>query len=290
MSDHHTLTGNIQQHPAFVSKILGNKRDVLVYLPPGYRRSRSRRYPVLYLHDGQNVFDASTAFGGVEWGADETAERLVSEKLIEPLIIVAVANTGENRIHEYAPTRGRLEEGRRKRSRGLLRQYGRFLINELKPFIDARYRTLSAAEYTGLGGSSLGGLATMVLGLWHPNVFRRLAVMSPSIWWDDEVLYKMVEKIDEEARPPLKIWLDTGTNEPGWQRAAVLRDGLIEKGWRLHDDLHYFEDVGAGHSEAAWGHRLDAVLRFLFPPPPPVLATPRRRVKTVVVRRTPVAV
>lgn len=286
----HTLTGNIQSHPDFESRILGNRRNVLVYLPPGYRRSRTRRYPVLYLHDGQNVFDAATAFGGTEWGVDETAQRLVQQKLIDPVIIVAVDNTGDNRIHEYAPTRGRLEEGKRKRSRGLLRQYGSFLINELKPFIDARYRTLTGPEYTGLGGSSLGGLATIVLGLWFPNVFRRLAVMSPSIWWDDCVLYKMIEEIDEQAKPPLKIWLDTGTNEPGWERARVLRDGLIDKGWRLHDDLHYFEDEGAGHTEGAWAHRFDAVIRFLYPPPPPILRAPRRLVRPVVVQRAPIAV
>ncbi|HEV3408792.1 MAG TPA: alpha/beta hydrolase-fold protein [Chthoniobacterales bacterium] len=287
----HTLTGNIQSHPDFESRVLGNRRDVLVYLPPGYRRSRTRRFPVMYLHDGQNVFDAATAFGGNEWGADETAQRLVNQKLIEPVIIVAVANTGENRIHEYTPTRGRLQDGKRKRSRGLLRQYGSFLINELKPFIDARYRTLTEADYTGLGGSSLGGLATIVLGLWFPNVFRRLAVMSPSIWWDNCVLLDMIEELDEELKPPLKIWLDTGTNEPGWERARVLRDGLVEKGWRLYDDLHYFEDEGAGHTEAAWGHRIDAALRFLYPPPPPMVVTPRRRrVRPIVIRRTPFAV
>lgn len=284
----HTLTGNIQAHPNFASKVLGNRRDVLVYLPPGYRRSRTRRYPVLYLHDGQNVFDAATAFGGNEWGVDETAQRLVEEKLIEPVIIVAVANMGGDRIHEYTPTRGRIEEGKRKRSKGLLRQYGAFLINELKPFIDARYRTLTGPEHTGLGGSSLGGLATVTLGLWFPNVFRRLAVMSPSIWWDDCALYKVVERIDEEARPPLKIWLDTGTHEPGWERAAVLRDLLVEKGWRLHDDLHYFEDEGAEHTEAAWAFRIDAALRFLYPPLPPGTAgTARHRVRPLTLRRSP---
>lgn len=283
----HTLTGNIQRHPGFPSRILRNERDILVYLPPGYRRSRSRRYPVLYLQDGQNVFDAATAFGGIEWGADETAQRLVQQKLIDPLIIVAVANTGANRINEYAPTRGRLEEGKRKRSKGQLRQYGRFLIQELKPFIDSTYRTLPESEYTGLGGSSLGGLATIALGLWYPNVFRRLAVMSPSIWWDNCVLYKMVEAIDDQARPPLKIWLDTGTHEPGWERARVLRDGLTEKGWRLYDDLHYFEAEGADHSEGAWAHRFDAVLRFLYPPPPPILESRPRRARPLIVRPEP---
>ena len=285
----HTLTGDIQSHRAFHSKTLENSRNVLVYLPPNYRRTRTRRYPVLYLQDGQNVFDAATAFGGTEWSVDETAERLVEQNLIEPVIIVAVANTGEDRIHEYAPTRGRLQKGKRKRSKGRLRQYGSFLINELKPFIDARYRTLTDAESTGLGGSSLGGLATLALGLWFPDVFRRLAVMSPSIWWDDCTIYNMVEKLDPETRPPLKIWLDTGTREPGWERAAVLRDKLLEQGWRLDDDLHYLEVEGGDHSERAWGNRFDAVLRFLYPASPSAVVIPfRTRTPAVVLRQAPV--
>src|SRR5215469_10076934 len=117
----HTLTGNIKRHRAFHSRVLGNRRDVLVYLPPGYRRFSSRRYPVLYLQDGQNVFDAATSFAGVEWGVDETAQRLIHRKLIEPLIIVAVANIGEERLHEYAPTPAIIEAKNqpRKQSRGM---------------------------------------------------------------------------------------------------------------------------------------------------------------------------
>jgi len=272
----HTLTGNIQHHSAFPSKILGNRRDVLVYLPKGYRRSQTRRYPVLYLHDGQNVFDAATSFGGVEWGADETTHRLTAAKLMEPIIIVAVSNTGEDRIHEYAPTAAQVDPVKRARSRGSLRIYGRFLIEELKPFIDRKYRTKREAEFTGLGGSSLGGLATLVLGLWFPNYFTRLAVMSPSVWWDDCAIYKIVDALDETAKPPLKVWLDTGTHEEGWERTRELRDRLVEKGWRLHDDLHYLEADGSDHSEGAWAARLDPVLRFLFPPLPPAVATPRR--------------
>jgi predicted alpha/beta superfamily hydrolase len=272
----HTLTGNIQSHSAFPSKILGNQRDILVYLPKGYRRSRTRRYPVLYLHDGQNVFDAATSFAGVEWGADETAQRLTMEKLIEPVIIVAVANTGEDRIHEYAPTAANLDPLKRLKSKGSLRVYGRFLIEELKPFIDRKYRTRREAEYTGLGGSSLGGLATLVLGLWFPDYFTRLAVMSPSVWWDDCAVYKIVDAIDETAKPPLKIWLDTGTREEGWERARELRDRLVQKGWRLDDDLLYLEADGSDHSEGAWAARIDPVLRFLFPPLPPGATIPRR--------------
>lgn len=272
-----TLKGDIQRHLAFPSKILGNRRDVLVHLPKGYRRSRIRRYPVLYLHDGQNVFDAATAFAGVEWGADETALRLTAANLIEPVIIVAVANTGEDRIHEYAPTAGQIDDAGNKRSKGTLRSYGRFLIEELKPFIDRKYRTQREAKFTGLGGSSLGGLATLVLGIWFPNYFTRLAVMSPSIWWDDCAIYKIVDGIDEEARPPLKIWLDIGTLEEGWERTRELRDRLIDKGWRLQNDLYYLEAAGSGHSERAWAARLDPALRYLFPPPPPGEATPVRR-------------
>src|SRR5947207_11121633 len=227
---HHTLTGNIQRHRQFPSRTLGNRRDILVYLPPGYRRFLRRQYPVLNLQDGQNVFDAATAFAGVEWGVDETAQRLIRQRLIEPLIIVAIANTGEDRIHEYAPTPARIDPSKRKRSKGLLRSYGRFLTEELKPFIDRRYRTKRDAKFTALGGSSLGGLATLVLGLWYPNYFSRLAVMSPSIWWDDCAIYKIVDAIDETARPPLRIWLDSGTHEPCWERARVLLDRLVEKG------------------------------------------------------------
>jgi predicted alpha/beta superfamily hydrolase len=266
--DEHTLTGNIHTHTHFPSKILRNERDILVYLPRGYRRNRRQRYPVLYLQDGQNVFDAATSFSHVEWGVDETAQRLIRKGLMEPTIIVAVANTGEDRIHEYTPTRGVIDDNakRKKRSKGLAQKFGRFMVEELKPFIDKLYRTRPEPEFTGLGGSSLGGLATLTLGLWFPHVFTRLAVMSASIWWDDCVIYSMVDAIEPGTKPPLKIWLDTGTNEPGWERAAVLRDKLIEKGWRLYDDLQYAEFEGADHSEGAWAARVEQVLRFLFPP------------------------
>src|SRR5205823_1182450 len=126
----HTLTGNIHRHRQFPSRTLGNRRDILVYLPPGYRRFLRHRYPVFYLQDGQNLFDAATAFAGVEWEVDETAQRLIRRKLVEPTIIVAIANTGPDRIHEYAPTRGIVDSKakRKKRSRGLARKYGKFLI------------------------------------------------------------------------------------------------------------------------------------------------------------------
>jgi predicted alpha/beta superfamily hydrolase len=266
MEEKHTLTGNIKSHPQFESRILGNRRDVLVYLPRSYRRFSRHRYPVLYLHDGQNVFDAATSFAGVEWGVDETVQRLIPRYQIEPLIIVAVANTGEDRVHEYAPTPGAIFESalEEKRSRGLGREYGRFLTEELKPYIDRKYRTKRDAEFTGLGGSSMGGLITLALGLWFPEFFNRLMVMSPAVWWDDEVILRMIENLDR--RPPLSIWLDTGTDEIGWERLQKVRDRLIAKGWQLSVDLEYFEAEGAGHNESAWGARVGDALRFLYPP------------------------
>jgi predicted alpha/beta superfamily hydrolase len=261
----HTLTGNIKRLRAFPSKILGNRRDVLVYLPRGYRRFSRRRYPVLYLQDGQNVFDAATSFSGVEWGVDEAAERLIKENLIEPLIVVAVANTGEQRIDEYAPTRGVIDAKakRKKRSKGLARKYGHFLMDELKPYIDRKYRTNPGAEFTGLGGSSLGGLVTFAIGILYPQVFGRLMVMSPSIWWDNFAIYRLVDSTQQT--PPLKVWLDIGTAEPGWEQARELVNRLLEKGWKLQKDLQYMEAQGADHSEAAWAARVEPALRFLFP-------------------------
>src|SRR6266480_3560656 len=214
----HTLTGTIRRHHRFPSKILGNRRDVLVWLPRGYSRFSRKRHSVLYLQDGQNVFDAATSFAGTEWSVDETAQRLVRQNLIEPLIVVAIANMGEQRIHEYAPTPGVIDARakRKKRSKGLARRYGHFLMDELKPYIDRKYRTNPGPEFTGLGGSSLGGLVTLAIGILYPHAFRRLIVMSPSIWWDDFAIYRLVDFI--EQKPPLKIWLDSGTAEPGWEQ------------------------------------------------------------------------
>jgi len=204
----------------------------------------------------------------VEWGVDETAQRLIRQNAIEPLIIVAIANMGEERIHEYAPTAGIItpHDRPKKRSRGLAGMYGRFLTQELKPFIDYKYRTRPEAEFTGLGGSSLGGLATLAIGVIFSETFTRLMVMSPSVWWDDFAIVQILGFVRE--KPPLRIWLDMGTAEPDWEQVHELRDALIDCGWRPGVDLEYHEIPGGDHSEGAWATRVEPALRFLFPPQP----------------------
>ena len=262
----HTLTGDIRTHADFGSRFLKKPHTTLVYLPPGYSapENTGRRYPVLYLADGQNVFDGATSYiPGKEWQVDETAERLMSSGQVEPTIIVAVYNTGVDRAYEYTPTRDERIGGG---TGGGADEYGRFLVEELKPFIDKTYRTLTDADHTGLGGSSLGGLLTLHLGLKYPNVFRRLAVVSPSVWWDKREILQAVRAIKQ--KPPLRIWVDIGGKEGkrAVDDARDLRDALQARGWSPNRDLHYMEDLEAAHDEAAWAGRVEPILKFLFPP------------------------
>src|ERR1044071_8438059 len=258
----HTLTGDFRTHSKFHSKFLQTDRDVLVYLPPGYEREKGRRYPVLYLHDGQNLFDGATSFIPAQaWRVDDTAQSLIESKTIEPVIIVGVYNTGKERVEEYTPSADpKYKVG------GKAELYGCLLVEELKPFVDSHYRTKTDARNTGLGGSSLGGLVTMYLGLRYPRVFGKLAVVSPSVWWDNRRILGDVAAVGLKQRHA-RIWLDMGTDE-GANAAAdarSLRDALVAKGWKIDADLKYFEARGAKHTESAWAARVDPMLRFLFP-------------------------
>ena len=254
----HTLTGNVRTYEDFHSRYLEHDRTIIVYLPPGYDTRSAQRYPVLYLHDGQNVFDRATSIGE-EWHVDEAAQALILGGEIQPLIVVGIYNTGVHRIDEYTPTATADGGGR-------AAEYGRMLVEELKPFIDATYSTLPSAASTALGGSSLGGLLTLTLGLRYSTAFSRLAVMSPSVWWDDRVILREVEALPHKL--PLRIWLDVGTAEGDQviSDAEALRDALVAKGWILGEDLSYLEAKGGEHNEQSWAARIDTVLKFLFPP------------------------
>ncbi len=244
----------------FHSEILPDDRAVSVYLPVQYMEEKERRFPVLYLHDGQNLFDGRTSYiAGRTWNAHTTADRLMDQGEIEPLILVGIANTGLRRMAEYTPTRDYKMGG------GEGRSYGRLLIEELKPLIDRSYRTSRGPENTGVGGSSLGGLISLYLGFAHPEVFGKVAVMSPSLWWDHRSILNAIN--DQATKPDLRIWLDMGTAEGlrHLRDTDMLERILLKRGWRSGIDLNYVKAQGAVHDEQAWSERFGDVLRFLFP-------------------------
>lgn len=249
----------LRLHRQFHSHVLPDDRDLIVYLPEGYAHE-GKSYPVLYLHDGQNLFDGATSYiPGRTWSMYETADALIAAGEIEPLLIVGVYNTGTHRITEYTPTRNPKLGG------GEADRYGQLLIDEIKPFIDRTYRTLSGPQHTGLGGSSLGGLVTLYLGLQRPDVYGKLAVLSPSVWWDHKSILAFVNRA--QPKPALRIWLDMGTAEG----KGTLRDSdllhalLVRRGWVDGEDLMYKHVPGGTHDETAWAERVGPFLKFLFP-------------------------
>ena len=231
-------------------------RPVTIYLPPGYDDHPDRRYPVLYMQDGQNLFDPVRSFiPGQTWRLSEAADTVIAERKARPMIIIGIDNMGAARIDEYTPTRDA-----KRNAGGRADDYGRMLLEELKPHIDESYRTLVDRAGTAIGGSSLGGLLSIHLALTHPHSFFGAAVMSPSVWWDDRVI---LDELDRFSGPRPRIWLDTGGREgvEALKDVRLLRDRLKAKGF----DVKYHEDRRADHSERAWALRAPMMLEFLFP-------------------------
>lgn len=250
--------GTLEHIRGFESKILGNSRDVTIYLPPDYSERAEGRYPVLYMQDGQNLFEPERSFiPGQHWRLREAADEAIHDRNAEPMIIVGVDHAGPARIDELTPTHDAKRNGG-----GKAADYARMLIEELKPIIDAAYRT--QPDRTALGGSSLGGLLTLSVGLANPNVFSRLAAMSPSVWWDNR---KILGDVDAFDGPRPRIWLDIGGREgmDALRDVRLLRQHLLDRGWRTGVDLHYFEDRRADHSERSWAKRAKEMLEYLFP-------------------------
>jgi len=252
-----TYTGNIKLIKDFYSPELKNSRNIIIYLPPDYESS-TERYPVLYMHDGQNIFDAATSFSGVEWGADESAEELIKNGLLQPIIIVGIYNTGAERMNEYSPWIDENYGG----GKGDL--YAQFIVNTLKPYIDSNFRTLSGRENTAILGSSMGGLISLYIGIEHNDVFSKIGAMSPSVWFANRKLleYANQAKVDDFTM----IYVDIGTAE-GQNPVAHLNNtrelykSLVKK---ANVDVMYLEDRNAAHSEGAWAKRLPEVLLFFF--------------------------
>ncbi len=252
-----TVSGHVEVLQAVKSPELSNSRDVRVYLPPSYARG-TQRYPVLYLHDGQNVFDEATAFVKQEWHADEAAEALA--KTGRELIIVAVDNTGDRRS-EYAPFRAPMNDYQARGDR-----YLAFLTTTLKPMIDAKYRTRPDPAHTGLAGSSLGGLITLYGVLANPGVFGFGAAFSPSLSSADFNLQRWAK--GKPATKPVRLYLDMGDKEgdsSAWNQVLVestedLARQLSAQGYETRVQIA----KGGHHNEDAWAPRLPPVLEWFL--------------------------
>jgi predicted alpha/beta superfamily hydrolase len=253
--------GRLDRIAPFTSRILGNGRQITIYVPAGYDERPERRYPVLYMHDGQNLFDADRAFiPGQHWRLSEAADSAIGERTAEPAIIVGIDNGGAMRIDEYTPTRDP-----DRNMGGRAQHHAQMIMEEIKPMIDARYRTFPDAANTGIGGASLGGLVSLHLALKYPTVFGRVAAMSPSVWWHNRVIVREVDDLPADVRP--RVWLDIGGREgaEALDGARTLRDTLKEHGWN-NQNFRYHEDRRGDHSERSWATRARMMLEFLFPP------------------------
>lgn len=255
----------LRLHRAFTSRYLPDARDIVVYLPPGYDRQPERSYPVLYLHDGQNLFDPRTSFiPGKTWQVREHADAAIEDGEVEPLVIVGIFNTGDRRLAEYTPDRDWQRGG------GEALSYGRLLTRELMPWIAARYRIRAGRAFTGMGGSSLGGLATLYLGFHYPEYFGKLAALSPSLWWNSKSILGYVRGQAAAISERPRIWLDAGDGE-GRQtvrNAEQLARCLASDGWQPGKDLHFEIAARGTHDEPSWSQRVRPMLRFLFPAEP----------------------
>jgi predicted alpha/beta superfamily hydrolase len=260
--DEATPHPRLRLHRQFTSIYLADARDLIVYLPPGYDEEPERTYPVLYLHDGQNLFDGRTSFVyGRTWQVREHADDAIEAGEVEPLVIVGIYNTGDRRLAEYTPDESRQMGG------GEADSYGLMITRELMPWIAAQYRVRHDRASTGMGGSSLGGLVTLFLGIRHAQHFGKLAVLSPSVWWNHRSILGTVNEHAPQLWERPRMWLDVGDREghKTVRDAELLARRLKANGWRPGETLHFEKVHGGTHDEASWAARVRPMLRFLFP-------------------------
>lgn len=279
---------SVQPSPSQVIKIprfTGSlpDRPLYIYLPPGYADDPGTRYPVLYMHDGQNVFDAyaGDSYLGTTWRADRTADRLIRLGRMRPAIIVGVGNGKDHRMSEYLPPymtlRMRPATGsRRKLVPGTSDAVAAYYIHEVAPFIEQTYRAFPGREHRATCGSSMGGLLSAYFAWEHTAFARGHGVISPAFWLtrNQEGGLEMLERIAMSPRPDVRIWLDSGTQDStggnahgndGKELTIQARDVLLDKGFSIGRDFCYFLDEGAAHTESAWARRMPLILEFLFP-------------------------
>jgi predicted alpha/beta superfamily hydrolase len=257
-----SLHPRLRIYKNFKSSYLPGDRDVIVYVPPGYDQRPTQDYPALYLHDGQNLFDGRTSFvPGRTWQVLDHADQAIEAGEVEPLIIVGIYNAGERRLAEYT------HEYNWQMGGGEADSYGRLITQELMPWIATEYRVRQARENTGMGGSSLGGLVSLYLGLRYPAVFGKLAIMSPSVWWNHKSILGYLNEHAPQLWERPKIWLDVGDLEgqKALRDVEHLARRLKANGWKPGDNLHFEKVEGGTHDETSWSKRVRPMLKFLFP-------------------------
>jgi enterochelin esterase-like enzyme len=259
------VVGDLRIHE-FTSHIFRNRRNVRVWLPPGYDlpENTARRYPVFYLNDGQNLFDPTTSFAGVEWQVDDTADRLIRSGEIPPTIFVGIDNAGVERLKEYLPYRSLNPVVLRPQGA----KYSAFLTKEIMPFVGQNCRTAKGAENTYLGGSSLGGLITLYVAMTTPGTFGGVLIESPALW----VSNRQILRAARQPRVwPHKVFLAIGTREVGREEKDLQTVGNVRELERILrrsglDDRRLRVEVAEGgtHSESAWAVRFPGALQFLL--------------------------
>jgi predicted alpha/beta superfamily hydrolase len=253
--EHHDqlMHGSLRVLRGLKSPQLDNVRDLFVYLPPSYPAG-DRRYPVIYMHDGQNLFDPKTSFAG-EWNVDGTLDQASNEGL--EAIVVGIPNTGPDRCNEYSP----FDDPKHGPARG--DEYVAFIVDTIKPIVDRDFRTVTEREQTGIAGSSMGGLISLYAFFKRPDIFGFAGAMSPALWYGERRIFEYLENATFVGG---RVYVDVGTKEGRrvLREVLELRDRLVELGYRVGEDLLYVIDRGAAHNEAAWARRLGSELRFLL--------------------------
>lgn len=235
------------------STVLGNTRDLYVFLPPEYEQS-DEHYPVVYFQDGQNLFEPERSFAGA-WGADDAADS--AARLGYEAILVGVPNTGAQRLDEYSPWRDARVGG------GQGDAYLAFLAESVKPLVDAEFRTLADRRHTIIGGSSMGGLIALYAYFKRPEIFGRVSVQSPALWFAEGAIFDFVASV---PKPAGRIYLDVGgrEGENTLANAQRMRDLLLAQGYISNRTLRWVEDRHGQHHEHDWGRRLRKALPFLL--------------------------
>jgi predicted alpha/beta superfamily hydrolase len=267
----HSVTDMLDVIP-FKSEILHNTRMIRVFLPGNYfsPRSKLRKYPVLYLQDGQNVFDKATSFSGIEWQADETIDHLVGGFKIQPMFVIGIDNAGEQRASEYLPYPDPHNPQFHEKNPPVLEgtKYADFLTKELMPFLEKRYRIATGPANTAIGGSSYGAVVSLVTALNHPGVFGKVLLESPSLWVGDGMLLTDVEKA---KLLPQKIYMGVGTKElgdptydPQIVKEVTDLEAILRKKGMGPIRLQVVVEEGGPHNETAWAQRFPEALLFLY--------------------------